>query len=96
LVHDEGLVRTGGRAVKYGGKRSVGIGQRLLGLPGPRHVIAAIRRLRRSLQIHGVTGTVDLARPVVRHTVLHSFSLIRLRAHIVVRRLIQLVRRQSS
>src|SRR5262249_50225698 len=52
LVHDEGLVWTGGRAVRYGGKLSLGIGQRLLGLPGPRHVVAAIRRLRRSVQIH--------------------------------------------
>jgi glycosyltransferase involved in cell wall biosynthesis len=96
MVREQGLSRTTTRAALYGSKRARGVGARLLALPGIRHVNAAIRRLRRSLDTHGAAGTVDLARPVVRHAVLHSISLIRLRAHIVVRRLLQVVRRPPA
>ena len=56
--------------------------------------LAAGRRLRRSIDTHGVGGTIDLARPVARHTVVHGFSLVRLRVHILARRLFGLVRRR--
>ncbi len=93
MVREQGLPHTTGRAMRYARKRSRGLASRVGSLPGIRHLLAAGRRLRRSIDSHGVSGTVDLARPVARHWVLHSISIVRLRAHILVRRLAQLVRR---
>jgi len=93
MVREEGSIHTANRAVRFAGKQSRTIWRRALSLPGIRHVVAAVRRLRRSVGVHGVAGTVDLARPVARHAVLHSISLARLHTHILVRRLRQVLRR---
>ena len=96
LLHDEGVARTTARAVRYTTNRTRSIGERLSVLPGVRHLVAALRRLRRSVDINGVGGTIDLARPVVRHRIVHSFHLAQLRVHILVRRTLQLVRPSAN
>jgi glycosyltransferase involved in cell wall biosynthesis len=89
LVREEGMTRTAVRAGRYTAKGSALTVRRARSLPGPRNVLASWHRLERSIDKHGVTGTIDLARPIARHVVLHTFALVRLRVHILVRRIAQ-------
>jgi hypothetical protein len=61
-------------------------------LPGIAHVLAIVQRLQRTIDKNGVGGTIDLARPIARHHVVHSYSLLRLRAHILARKLLSKLR----
>ena len=93
MVHDEGASHTAGRAARFMTGRARSLALRAQYLPGIAQVLAVMQRLRRSIDKNGVGGTIDLARPIARHHVVHSYSIIRLRAHILVRRVLGLFRR---
>jgi hypothetical protein len=93
MVHDEGASHTASRALRFTTVRSRSFGRSVRYWPGIAQVLAVVQKFRRSIDKNGVGGTIDLARPIARHVVLHSYSLIRLRAHILVRRVLGLFRR---
>jgi glycosyltransferase involved in cell wall biosynthesis len=93
MLREEGATQTAARAVRFAGTRPLAVGRNAQHWPAIAQLLAVIGRFRHSIDKNGVGGTVDLAKPIARHAVMHSYSLIRLRAHIIVRRVFQRFRR---